>query len=61
MVEMMGPFFDYRIMKWIWVALVVIFALIEAFTMGLTTIWFALAALVMVFLSFLKIPVAWRI
>ncbi|GHV95093.1 membrane protein [Spirochaetia bacterium] len=43
--------------RWIWVALTIIFALIEVFTFGLTTIWFALAALVMVFLSFLKIPV----
>ena len=36
--------------RWVWVALVIIFALIEVCTMGLTTIWFALAALVMVFL-----------
>jgi len=43
-------------MHWIWVALVIIFAVIEAFTFGLTTIWFAISAFVMVFLSFLKIP-----
>ena len=36
-------------------ALVIIFSLIEIFTLGLTTVWFAIAALVMVFLSFLKI------
>jgi len=48
--------FGYFEMRWIWVALVIIFALIEAFTFGLTTIWFAFAAFVMVFLSFLKIP-----
>jgi membrane protein implicated in regulation of membrane protease activity len=42
--------------QWIWVALVIIFALVEVFTLGLTTIWFAIAALVMVFLSFLNIP-----
>jgi membrane protein implicated in regulation of membrane protease activity len=41
--------------QWIWVALVIIFALIEVFTLGLTTVWFAIAALIMVFLSFLKI------
>jgi membrane protein implicated in regulation of membrane protease activity len=40
---------------WIWVALVIIFSLIEAFTLGLTTIWFAISAFVMVFLSFFKI------
>ncbi|MDR2476564.1 MAG: NfeD family protein [Treponema sp.] len=44
--------------RWIWVALVIIFALIEVFTFGLTTIWFAIAALVMVFLSFLPIPLS---
>ena len=37
-------------------ALVIIFALIEVFTLGLTTVWFAIAALIMVFLSFIKIP-----
>jgi membrane protein implicated in regulation of membrane protease activity len=41
---------------WFWVALTVIFAIIEVFTLGLTTVWFAIASLVMVFLSFLHIP-----
>jgi len=41
---------------WIWVALVIIFTLIEIATFGLTTVWFAIAALIMVFLSFLNIP-----
>jgi membrane protein implicated in regulation of membrane protease activity len=50
--------FDFGFVSvwWIWVALVIIFALIEGLTLGLTPIWFAIAALVMVFLSFLKIP-----
>jgi membrane protein implicated in regulation of membrane protease activity len=47
--------------RWVWVALVILFALIEAFTFGLTTIWFAIAALVMVFLSFLPIPLTAQI
>jgi membrane protein implicated in regulation of membrane protease activity len=38
--------------------MVIIFAVIEVITFGLTTVWFAIAALVMVFLSFLKIPLA---
>jgi len=46
---------------WIWVGLTVIFAVIEAFTLGLTTIWFALAALVMIFFSFLPIPLVFQI
>ena len=44
--------------QWIWVALVIIFAVIEVLTMGLTTVWFAISALVMVFLSLLKIPLS---
>ena len=44
--------------QWVWVVLVIVFALIEVFTLGLTTVWFALAALVMVFLSFLPIPLS---
>ena len=42
-------------------ALVIIFAIIEICTMGLTTVWFAIAALVMVFLSLLKIPLSYQI
>ncbi|MDR0290067.1 MAG: NfeD family protein [Treponema sp.] len=44
--------------QWIWVALVIIFAVVELLTFGLTTVWFAIAALVMVFLSFFGIPFA---
>ncbi|MDR2515780.1 MAG: NfeD family protein [Spirochaetaceae bacterium] len=47
--------FGFVPVRWIWAVLVIIFALVEVFTFGLTTVWFALAALVMVFLSFLNI------
>ncbi|MDR0456401.1 MAG: NfeD family protein [Treponema sp.] len=47
--------------QWIWAALVIIFALIEVFTFGLTTVWFAIAALLMVFLSLFKIPLSVQI
>ncbi|MDR1575129.1 MAG: NfeD family protein [Treponema sp.] len=53
--------FGFISLRWIWVALTIVFALIEVFTMGLTTVWFALSALVMVFLSFLNIPLAAQI
>jgi len=46
---------------WFWVALVIILSLIEVFTLGLTTVWFAIGALVMVFLSFLKIPFSFQL
>jgi membrane protein implicated in regulation of membrane protease activity len=48
--------FGYVSDHWIWVVLTVVLAVIEALTLGLTTIWFAIAALIMVFLSFLPIP-----
>jgi len=47
--------------RWIWVFLTVLCAVIEVFTLGLTTIWFAIAALVMVFLSFLPIPLVYQV
>ena len=59
--ELNIEFFNYNNMKWIWTGLVILFALIEVFTLGLTTIWFALGALVMVFLSLLNIPIGWQI
>jgi len=48
-------------LRWVWVGLTILLALIEVFTLGLTTVWFALAALVMVFLSFLPIPITFQI
>jgi membrane protein implicated in regulation of membrane protease activity len=50
--------FGFVPVRWIWVALVIIFALVEVATLGLTTVWFAIAALLMVFLSFTKIPLS---
>ena len=46
---------------WVWVALVIIFTLIEVSTLGLYTVWFAISALLMVFLSFLSIPLSVQI
>jgi membrane protein implicated in regulation of membrane protease activity len=43
---------------WFWLGFTVLFTLIEVFTWGLTTIWFALGALVMVFVSPLALPFA---
>jgi len=53
--------FGFVSVQWIWVALVIVFALIEVFTLGLTTVWFAIAALLMVFLSLIKIPLSVQI
>lgn len=43
---------------WFWLGLTVLFTVIEALTMGLTTIWFAGGALVLVFVSLTRIPFA---
>ena len=53
--------FGYVSPRWIWLALTIIFTIIEALTFGLTTIWFAIAALVMMFVSFLPIPFVYQI
>ena len=47
--------------RWIWVGLVVVFALIEIFTLGLYTVWFAIAALIMVFISLTGMAIPYQI
>ena len=42
-------------MVWIWLAAAIIFIVIEAMTVGLTTIWFAAGALVALVLALLKV------
>jgi membrane protein implicated in regulation of membrane protease activity len=54
-------YFGFVSMRWIWAALVIVFAVIEVFTLGLYTVWFAIAALIMVFLSLLDIAVPFQI
>lgn len=53
--------FGYISPRWIWVALVVVFSVIEVFTFGLYTVWFAIAALVMVFVSMTNIAFPYQI
>ena len=48
-------------MHWIWAGVAIIFALIEVFTMGLYTIWFAIAALIMVFMSLFNISLPFQL
>ncbi len=48
-------------LSWFWLILAVILTLIEVLTFGLTTIWFALSAIVMIFLAFTPIPFAVQI
>lgn len=48
-------------MPWIWFGLAVVFTLIEVTTFNLVTIWFALGSLIMIFVSFLPIPIGWTV
>ncbi len=44
-----------------WLALTIILLIVEALTFNLTTIWFALASLIMIFVSRFPIPLQWQI
>jgi len=50
---------DY--LPYFWLAVAIIMAIIEAATMGLTTIWFGLAALISMVLAFFNIPMVWQV
>lgn len=45
------------IMPWIWLGLTVLMIIIEGLTSGLTTIWFAFGAFLMIFAALLKLPI----
>ncbi|MEL3905743.1 MAG: NfeD family protein [Treponema sp.] len=47
-------------MPWFWLAAAVLFAVIEAATLGLTTIWCAVSAVVMIFVSLTPLPLKWQ-
>lgn len=46
---------------WFWLGLLIVCLIIEGFTWGLTTIWGALAALPMIFLSLTGLPFQWQL
>jgi len=48
-------------LPWFWLGMVVVFTVIEVFTAGLTTIWFAIGSIPMIFLSFLPIPFLYQV
>lgn len=45
-----------RNITWMWVGITVICAIIEASTLSLTTIWFAISAFLMIFVSLTPLP-----
>jgi membrane protein implicated in regulation of membrane protease activity len=48
-------------LPWFWLGMVIVFTVIEIFTAGLTTIWFAIGSIPMIFLSFLPIPFLYQV
>lgn len=48
-------------LPWFWLGMVIVFTVIEIFTAGLTTIWFAIGSVPMIFLSFLPIPFLYQV
>ena len=48
-------------LPWFWLALAVVFIVVEVLTFSLTTIWFAGGAFIMIFLSFAPIPFRWQL
>lgn len=45
----------------VWLGIAILFIIIEALSINLATIWFALGALISMVLAFLDIPLAWQI
>lgn len=48
-------------LPWFWLSMVIIFTVIELFTAGLTTIWFAIGSIPMIFISYLPIPFLYQV
>jgi membrane protein implicated in regulation of membrane protease activity len=48
-------------LPWFWLSVTILCVLIEAFTFTLTTIWFAISGVVMIFLSRTPLPFKWQL
>lgn len=48
-------------LMWFWLAVMVVCIVIEAVTFALTTVWGAIAALVMIFVSRTNMPLRWQL
>ncbi len=46
---------------WVWLALAILFIIIESLTFAIVTIWFAIGSFLMVFISFLPIPFTFQV
>lgn len=48
-------------LMWVWLAVLVVCVVIEAVTFALTTVWGAIAALIMIFVSRTGLPFKWQL
>ena len=48
-------------LPWFWLIMLVVFVVIEAFTMSLTTIWAALSSLPLIFIAKTGLPFKWQL
>lgn len=53
--------FVFANLPWFWLSLLVVFVVVEAFTMSLTTIWAAIASVPMIFISRTALPFRWQL
>ncbi len=47
--------------SWIWLGILIVCIVIEAFTMGLTTIWAGIAAIPLIFIARTGLPFKWQL
>lgn len=50
-----------NLLPWLWLGVLVICCVIEALTMGLTTIWGAIAAFPLIFIARTGLPLKWQL
>lgn len=50
-----------NLLPWLWLGVLVICCVIEALTMGLTTIWGAIAAFPLIFIARTSLPLKWQL
>ncbi|MCR5494318.1 MAG: NfeD family protein [Treponema sp.] len=48
-------------LMWFWLAVMIVCLIVEAFTFSLTSIWGAISALVLIFLSKIRLPFKWQL
>ncbi|MBI9101889.1 MAG: NfeD family protein [Spirochaetales bacterium] len=55
------PLFLLNNLPFVWLGLAIVLVIIEGMTMGLTTIWFAMGALISMLLAFFHMPIQWQV